>query len=83
MSERKVKGRILEGVVVSDKMQKTIVVKVITRKGHHFYQKPTINNKKYKVHDAKEQANLGDRVKIIESLPYSKEKKFRLLEVVK
>ena len=83
MSENSRKGRVLEGVVVSDKMQKTVVVTVTTRKTHALYKKSTINRKKYKVHDESEQANVGDRVRIIECSPYSKEKNFTLLEIVK
>lgn len=80
---KKSKGRILEGIVVSDKMNKTVVVKVVMRKSHAFYKKSTINRKKFKVHDEKETAKDGDRVKIIECSPYSKEKSFKLLQVVK
>lgn len=75
--------KILEGVVVSDKMDKTIVVTVTRRTPHFIYQKGIVKRKRYKVHDKDKCAKLGDRVRIIESRPYSKEKSFELLEVVK
>lgn len=76
------KGKILEGKVVSDKMEKTIVVEVRIREQHPIYKRSMINRKKYKVHDKDNKAKEGDRVRIIESRPYSKEKCFRLLEVL-
>ncbi len=79
-----IKGKkILEGIVTSDKMQKTIVVSVISRVAHSVYNRAVVNRKKYKVHDEKGQAKTGDRVKIIETKPHSKEKSFKLLEVMK
>lgn len=75
--------RILEGVVSSDKMDKTAVVMVTRKFPHHLYKKSVIHRKKYKVHDEKNMAKVGDKVKIVESRSYSKEKKFRLLEIIK
>ena len=75
--------KVLEGVVVSDKMNKTLVVMVSKRLPHSVYNKLVIKRKKYKVHDQEGKAKAGDKVKIIESRPYSKEKYFRLLEVLK
>ncbi len=75
--------RILEGVVVSDKMQKTIVVMVERMVEHPLYKKRVKVRKKYKVHDEKETAKVGDRVRFIETRPLSKEKRWRLLEVLK
>ncbi len=83
MLKIKTRKKILEGVVVSDKMQKTIVVKVERKFPHPLYKKPVKKIKKYKVHDPEEKARVGDRVRIIESRPYSKEKRFLLLEVIK
>ncbi|MBP7088621.1 MAG: 30S ribosomal protein S17 [Candidatus Omnitrophica bacterium] len=77
------KNKVLEGVVLSDKSSKTIVVLVSTRLPHHSYGKLTLKKKKYKVHDENNTAKVGDKVRIIESRPYSKEKHFRLLEVIK
>lgn len=75
--------KILEGVVVSDKMEKTITVMVINRFANNMFKRLQINRKKYAVHDEKNTAKIGDRVKIVEGRPYSKNKRFRLLEIVK
>ncbi|MDD4293945.1 MAG: 30S ribosomal protein S17 [Candidatus Omnitrophica bacterium] len=75
--------RILEGLVVSDKMDKTIVIEVARRAPHKLYKKMITTKKKYKVHDPENTAVIGDKVRVIESRPYSKEKKFKLMEVVK
>lgn len=78
-----IKGRIFEGVVVSDKMDKTIVVRVTRRFQHSVYKKQVVLRTQFKAHDEKEVACVGDRVRIIESSPYSKDKNFRFLEVIK
>jgi small subunit ribosomal protein S17 len=83
MAEHIGKKRILEGIVISDKMAKTIVVKVERLRFHPMYDKPLRSFKKYKAHDEKKAAKVGDRVRIIESRPISKEKRHRLLEVIK
>ncbi len=77
------KGKIVEGLVISDKMDKTCVVLVKRKISHQLYKKSTIKQKKYHVHDKDNNAKIGDRVKIIESRPYSKEKNFKLLEIIK
>lgn len=77
------KGRVLEGVVISDKMNKTITVEVVRKSAHPFYGKLAIHRKKYKAHNPQNQAKLGDRVRIIECRPLSREKRFRLLEIIK
>ncbi|MBN2484115.1 MAG: 30S ribosomal protein S17 [Candidatus Omnitrophica bacterium] len=82
MKEVKTKRRIMEGVVISDKMQKTIVVEIEQRMAHPMYQKQVKYTKKYKVHDPESIAKVGDKVRIIESRPYSKEKRFLLLEKI-
>jgi small subunit ribosomal protein S17 len=71
------------GVVVSDKMQKTIVVKVTYRVQHPRYKRIIRKYKKFKVHDEKNIAHIGDLVRIQETRPLSKEKYFRLVEVIK
>lgn len=76
-------GKVLEGIVTSDKMDKTIVVLVKYKISHQLYKRSSVGKKKYKVHDEKNTAKKGDRVKMIESRPLSKEKTFRLLEVLK
>ena len=70
------------GVVVSDKMDKTVVVEVRTKKLHKLYKKYVSTSKKYKAHDEENTANIGDTVRIIECRPISKEKTWRLVEVL-
>ncbi|UCD15244.1 MAG: 30S ribosomal protein S17 [Candidatus Omnitrophota bacterium] len=83
MEHKRPRKKILEGIVVSDKMDKTIVVAVTKKLFHSLYKKIIVKRKRYKVHDEENKAKTLDRVKIIESRPYSKEKKFRLLEIIK
>lgn len=70
------------GEVISDKMQKTIVVKISTRRLHPIYKKYVLRSKKYKAHDEENQAAVGDRVRIVECRPVSKDKCWRLAEIV-
>lgn len=70
----------LRGVVVSDKMDKTIVVKVDRYVKHPKYGKYYTISKKYKAHDEKNTHKLGDKVTIVESRPLSKDKHFIILE---
>jgi small subunit ribosomal protein S17 len=74
--------KIRTGVVVSDKMQKTIVVRVERFMRHPLYKKTIRRFKKFKAHDETGSAKVGDTVKIIETRPLSKEKRWRLLEVI-
>ncbi|AAM25426.1 MAG: 30S ribosomal protein S17 [Caldanaerobacter subterraneus] len=71
------------GTVVSNKMQKTIVVAVEDKFRHPLYGKIVKRTKKYKVHDENNICNVGDVVKIMETRPLSKEKRWRLVEVIK
>jgi small subunit ribosomal protein S17 len=71
------------GTVVSNKMDKTIVVAVEDRIKHPLYGKIIRRTKKFKAHDENNQCNIGDVVKIMETRPLSKEKRWRLVEVVK
>ena len=80
--ENKVK-RVLSGEVISDKMQKTIVVKVTRRFKHPLVGKIVQKSKHYKAHDENEQAKVGDLVEIIECRPLSKTKHMMLERVVK
>ena len=81
MSERNLrKTRV--GKVVSDKMDKTIVVSVATKKMHRLYKKYVTRVKKCKAHDEKNEAKIGDRVRIVECRPLSKDKCWRLAEIV-
>jgi len=71
-----------QGVVISNKMEKTIVVKVASYNPHPKYKKIMESNKNYKAHDEKGIAAEGDLVKIIESKPVSGSKRWSVLEVV-
>jgi small subunit ribosomal protein S17 len=81
MSERNDR-KVELGKVVSDKMDKTITVAVETYKKHPLYHKRIRYTKKYKAHDENNQAKIGDVVKIMETRPISKDKRFRLVEIV-
>jgi small subunit ribosomal protein S17 len=74
--------RILEGVVVSDKNDKTIVVKVERRLRHPVLKKTVRLSKKYHAHDEKNEAKTGDIVRIEETRPVSKQKRWSLVEKV-
>ena len=71
-----------EGVVISDKMDKTIAVRVDRRTRHPLYGKVITLSKKYYAHDEKSEAKMGDRVRIVESRPMSRLKRWRLVEVI-
>jgi len=75
--------KILQGTVISDKMNKTIVVKVERQKMHPLYRKKYWVSKKYKIHDEKKEAKVGDKVSFISCRPLSKEKKWRLFKIIK
>ena len=83
-SPKVVKGnkKVVTGLVVSDKMDKTIVVAVTSRKMHSLYKKYLTQTKKLKAHDEREEAHIGDTVRVVETRPLSKEKRWRLLEIV-
>jgi len=74
--------KVYQGRVVSDKMEKTIVVEVSTRKTHKTYGKRVKYSKKYHAHDENNEAKIGDIVRIMETRPLSATKRFRLIEVV-
>lgn len=69
------------GKVVSDKMQKTIVVAVETKVRHPLYGKTVNKTTKFKAHDENNEAKVGDTVKIMETRPLSKDKRWRLVEI--
>jgi len=72
--------RILQGVVVSDKMDKTVVVRVERRVRHALYGKILRRSKKYKAHDSENQCRMGDVVKIRECPPVSKDKHWNVVK---
>ncbi|MDQ0300890.1 small subunit ribosomal protein S17 [Salibacterium salarium] len=81
MAERN-QRKVYTGRVVSDKMDKTIAVYVETYKKDSLYGKRVKDSKKFKAHDENNQAKKGDIVKIMETRPLSKDKRFRLVEIV-
>ena len=77
--KKKGKGSILNGVVVSDKMEKTVVVSVSRFIKHPLYGKYYKVSKKYKTHDEENKYKVGDNVKIVETKPISKDKHFKVV----
>ena len=71
------------GTVLSDKMHKTIIVRIATLSRHRKYGKMVRKFNKFKVHDEKGAAHTGDTVHIVETRPLSKDKRFRLIQVIK
>ena len=70
------------GVVVSDKMDKTIVVAIKTKVRHPLYGKMVNRTRKFKAHDENNECGIGDTVKIMEARPLSKDKHWRLVEII-
>lgn len=77
-NERKVR----EGIVVSDKMDKTVVVMAEVMAFHPLYKKRVKNSVKYKAHDENNICKSGDKVKIMETRPLSKDKRWRVVEIL-
>jgi small subunit ribosomal protein S17 len=71
------------GIVVSDKMDKTVVVLVKDKVKHPLYKKTVNKSKKFKAHDENNQYEIGDTVKIVETRPLSKDKRWRVVELIK
>lgn len=74
--------KVIIGNVVSNKMDKTIVVEVATLVSHPLYKKQMKKTTKFKVHDENNECLIGDRVKIMETRPLSREKRWRLVEIL-
>jgi len=70
------------GIVTSDKMDKTITVRIDTKKAHRLYGKTMRRSRKLAVHDENNDAGIGDTVRIIETRPLSKNKRWRLAEIL-
>ena len=70
------------GVVVSNKMEKTVVVAVERHVQHSLYSKSVRQTVKFKAHDENNESNVGDKVKIMETRPLSKDKRWRVIEIV-
>ena len=82
MEEKRNNRRTKIGVVVSDKMDKTCVVSVVSNVKHPLYKKVVKITKKFKVHDENNDCHIGDTVEIMETRPISKTTHFRLLRIV-
>ena len=82
MSEKRGSRKEKVGLVIADKMDKTIIVKVERREPHPLYGKIIRTVKKFYAHDEKKQARVGDQVRISETRPLSKLKRWRLVEVL-
>ena len=74
--------RVLQGTVVSDKTDKTVVVLVERKVAHPLYGKIVNRTVKYKAHDEKNECGVGDKVMIMETRPYSKDKRWRVVEII-
>ncbi|MBQ1772304.1 MAG: 30S ribosomal protein S17 [Clostridia bacterium] len=70
------------GIVVSDKMDKTIVVAIKTKVRHPLYGKMVNRTRRFKVHDEENQCGVGDTVRIMETRPLSKDKRWRLVDII-
>ena len=79
--ERKVR-KVRVGKVVSDKMNKTVVVAVERKVPHALYNKPMVSTKRFKAHDENNECQVGDTVKIVETRPLSKDKCWRVVEIL-
>ena len=73
---------VLQGIVTSDRMAKTIVVEIMMRKLHPLYKKYVTKSKTFKAHDEKNEAHIGDIVRVEECRPLSRDKRWRLIEIV-
>lgn len=84
MAEKESRGqrKVLRGRVVSDKMDKTVVVLVERVFRHPLYKKTVVRSKRYKAHDENNECRIGDIVEIMETRPLSKEKYFRVVRIV-
>ena len=78
----KAKRKVREGVVASDKMDKTITVKVVRSIRHRLYKRTIRQTTSFKAHDEKNECKVGDKVRIVETRPLSATKRWRLLEIV-
>ncbi|MBR2810103.1 MAG: 30S ribosomal protein S17 [Solobacterium sp.] len=81
MAERN-RRKVLRGTVVSDKMDKTIVVEINTTKSHPLYGRRVKYSVKFKAHDENNEAKIGDLVEVMETRPLSKDKHFRLVKII-
>lgn len=81
MSERNLR-KTRTGIVTSDKMEKTVVVSIVRSVKHPLYGKIMKQTSKLKAHDENNECNIGDKVKVMETRPLSKDKRWRLVEII-
>ena len=81
-TQQRGRRKVMQGVVVSDKMDKTIVVLVEDRVKHPLYGKVMTKSSRIKVHDEDNTAGVGDRVRVMETRPLSAQKRWRLVEII-
>ena len=74
--------KVRTGIVVSDKMDKTVVVAVETLQTHRLYKKKMKRTTKFKAHDENNECGIGDKVKIMETKPISKDKRWRIIDII-
>ena len=82
MAEERDVRTVRVGKVVSDKMNKTVVVAVERKVPHALYNKPMVSTKRFKAHDENNECQIGDTVKIVETRPLSKDKCWRVVEIL-
>lgn len=82
MAEERNVRKVRVGKVVSDKMNKTVVVAVERKVPHALYNKPMVSTKRFKAHDENNECQIGDIVKIVETRPLSKDKCWRVVEIL-
>ncbi|HOC13031.1 MAG TPA: 30S ribosomal protein S17 [Propionicimonas sp.] len=84
MSDNEKRGarKVREGIVVSDKMDKTVVVAIEQRRKHPLYGKVMTSSERLKAHDEANEAGVGDRVRVMETRPLSATKRWRLVEIL-
>ena len=82
MAEERNVRKVRVGKVVSNKMDKTVVVVVERKVPHALYNKPMVSNKRFKAHDENNECRIGDTVKIVETRPLSKDKRWRVVEIL-
>ena len=82
MAEERNVRKVRVGKVVSDKMDKTVVVAVERKVPHALYNNPMVSTKRFKAHDENNECQIGDTVKIVETRPLSKDKCWRVVEIL-
>ena len=82
MNERTISRKTRVGTVVSDRMEKTVVIKVDRMAKHSLYGKPVLRSKKFMAHDEEETCRIGDKIRIEETRPLSRRKRWKVVEII-